>query len=836
MKNGVQSRGFFPGRRLLRWLVTGCAVGLGLTLGLEPERAIAAEDVIVTYGLLEFSLSRESLETFEETGRIEGSLRSYARFLDEETLADFRNLLQQRFELDPVVVSQITYSLLGEGVLQNLGQIIQTDARTDGFKALRAALILAANDPEGFAVVNLIEEFPSRAIRIDGAALLELRSEVLALLDYRDAAVQAVLTQMEEAPEQSPVDFSQLPDLGQLGPFAVTREVLTLNRDRLSLTGEPIPRPFRVILYLPDGLTQPAPVVVISHGLGSTPEAFEYLGAHLASYGYASVLPQHVGSDEARRDALISGLLGNSVNPVEFIDRPLDIRYTLDVLAQMAQPGGSLAGQMDVSQVGAIGHSFGGYTVLALAGAPLNIERVEALCDPPPFTLNAAPTLQCIAEQLPDFSYPLQDGRVQAAIAINPVTSVVLGPESVAQIDIPTLMIAGSGDFVAAVVQEQIHPYVWMTHSNKYLALIIPSGHTSADNSQGSPGQLARVLSGPNPQQSREYVRELSVAFMQRYLRNQSEYEVFLTPDYARSISDEEPLELALIQSLTAEDLREAYGREPPIPIVPSPVGVAVNTNAPSLLDTILETGVLPVTIRADVPPFGFVEQGQLQGYCVDLVMSLAAQLQAEYDVPIQPEVVAMPEVGDRFQTVAEGDAALECGPNTIRPDLEEVTFSTPFFITGTHFLVPEGEPTPINPYGLLEGVTLGVRDGSTTEDFLQQRYPNANIVDFEGPQAREQGIAAMLRGEVGAFAGDGVVLLGAAIAQGIPPDTYQLIPNTPLSCEPYGLVLPGNDPRWEATVNDFISSPEFRRITERQFTQEVYSYILLNLDFCAQG
>jgi len=832
--------GLWKGKRpsvwgLLRCGVAGWVVGLGLALG-GAQRAIAAEEVIVTYGLLEFSLAREDLETFEETGEITGSLRAYARFLDEEALADFRDLLQQRFELDPVVVSQITYSLLGEGVLQNLGQIVRTDARTTGFNALRAALILAANDPEGFAIVNLIEEFPSRAIRIDGVELLELRREVLALLDYRDAVVQAVVTQMEEAPEQSPVDFSQLPDLGELGPFPITREVLTLNRDRLALTGESIPRPFRVVLYLPQGLNQPAPVVVISHGLGSSPEAFEYLGEHLASYGFASVLPQHIGSDEARRDALISGLLGSSVNPVEFIDRPLDIRYTLDVLTQMAQPGGSLAGQMDVSQVGAIGHSFGGYTVLALAGAPLNLERVDAQCDPPPFTLNAAPTLQCIAEELPNFSYPLQDGRVQAAIAINPVTSVVLGPESLAQIDIPTLMIAGSNDFVAAVVQEQIHPYIWMTNSNKYLALIIPSGHTSADNGSGSPGPLSTVLSGPNPPQSREYIRELSLAFMQRYLRNQPEYEVFLTPDYARTISNQEPLELALIQSLTAEDLREAYGAEPPIPIVPSPVGTVVDANAPSLLDTILEEGVLPVAIRSDAPPFGFVEQGQLQGYCVDLVTSLAAQLEQIYEVPIQLEVVAVPELGDRFQAVVEGDAALECGPNTVRSGLEEITFSTPFFITGTHLLIPEDDPNPINPYSLLDGVTLGVRDGSTTERFLQQRYPNATIVDFEGPQAREQGILAMLQGQVDAFAGDGILLLGEAIAEDLPPDTYRLIPDTPLSCEPYGLALPDNDPRWEATVNDFINSAEFRRVTERQFSQEVYSYILLNLDFCAQG
>lgn len=811
-------------------------MGLGLVTGLKPERAIAAEEVIVTYRQLEFSLSRQSLEIFEETGRLEGDLRFYARFLDERALADFRRLLQQRFELDPVVVSQLTYSLMGEGVLRNLGDIIQTDARTSGFNALRAALILAAKDPEGFAVVNLIEQYPSRAIRIDGRQLLTLRNEFLALVDYRDAAVRAIRTEMDENPTDPPVDFSQLPNLSQLGPYQTTDITLNLNRDRQTIEGQPIPRSFRVNLHIPEGLDSPAPVVVISHGLGSTPEAFNYLGEHLASYGFATVLPQHIGSDESRRDALVSGVLGSDINPVEFIDRPLDIRYTLNVLEQMAQPGGSLAGQIDTNQVGVIGHSFGGYTALALAGAPLNIVRIQSQCNPPPFTLNAAPTLQCIATSLPNFAYPLQDSRVQAAIAISPTVSVVLGPESMSQLEVPTLLIGGSNDFVASVVQEQIHPFLWMTNPDKYLALMIPSGHSSADNTElTNAGPLAMVLSGPDPAQGREYIRELSLAFMQRYLQNQTDYAAYLTPDYARFIT-EGNLDLELVRSLTPADLQTAYGANPPIPIVPPLVQEPIAANARSVLDTIAQEGVLRAAIRPNALPFGLInDQGQLEGTCVDLMQGLAAHLTEQLDQPVRLEVVAQPEVSDGFQAVRRGAAMVECGPNSIRLGAEGVTFSSPFFITGTHLLVRQGDATQINPSGSLENVRLGVQDESATERFLERRYPAAEIVDFQGSRAQQQGVQAMRQGQIDAFAGDGILLLGEAIAQDLPPDSYRLIPETPLSCEPYGFVLPGGDRRWEATVNDFIASPEFRRRTERLFSPAVYSYILLNLDFCAQ-
>ncbi|MBD1912972.1 MULTISPECIES: alpha/beta fold hydrolase [unclassified Leptolyngbya] len=811
-------------------------MALGLGSGLKPQRAIAAEEVIVTYRQLEFSLSRESLEIFEETGKLEGDLRFYARFLDDQTLAAFRRILQQRFELDPVVVSQLTYSLMGEGVLQNLGQVIQTDARTNGFTALRAALTLAANEPEGFAVVNLIEQYPSRAIRIDGRQLLALRDEFLTLVDYRDAAVRAVQAEMDETTNQPPIDFSQLPDLSELGPYR-TRDIrLELHRDRQTAEGQPIARSFRVNLHIPEGLDHPAPVVVISHGLGSTPEAFDYLGEHLASYGFATVLPQHIGSDESLRDALISGVLGTDINPVEFIDRPLDIRYILDVLEQMAQPGGSLEGRIDTNQVGVIGHSFGGYTALALAGAPLNIDRIQAQCNPPPFTLNAAPTLQCIATRLPNFAYPLQDNRVRAAIAISPTISVVLGPESMSQIEVPTLMIGGSNDFVASVVQEQIHPFLWMTNEDKYLALMIPSGHSSADNTElANAGPLAAALAGPDPQQGREYIRELSLAFMQRYLQNQAEYDSYLTPDYAQFIRAGE-LDLALVRSLTPEDLQTAYGANPPIPIVPPLVQEPLAANASSVLDVIAAEGVLRVAIRTNALPFGFTDdQGQLQGYCVDLMEGLAAHLTQQLEVPIRMEVVAQPTVSDGFQAVLNGAAMVECGPNSIRLASEGVTFSSPFFITGTHFLVRESDQTPINPYGALEGTRLGVKDETATERFLEQRYPAASAVDFQGPLAQEQGVRAMLQGQVDAFAGDGILLLGEAIAQDLPPNSYRLIPDAPLSCEPYGLVLPEGDRRWETTVNNFIASSDFRRRTERLFSPELYSYILLNLDFCAQ-
>ena len=64
--------------------------------------------------------------------------------------------------------------------------------------------------------------------------------------------------------------------------------------------------------------------------------------------------------------------------PREYVDRPLDISFTLDELERLTAVGGAYQGRLDLNRVGMIGHSLGGYTTLAIAGAPINYSSVTA--------------------------------------------------------------------------------------------------------------------------------------------------------------------------------------------------------------------------------------------------------------------------------------------------------------------------------------------------------------------------------------------------------------------------------------------------------------------------
>ncbi|MFB2892944.1 alpha/beta hydrolase [Aerosakkonemataceae cyanobacterium BLCC-F50] len=541
---------------------------------LKPKPVLGAETIFISYGPLDFSLPVSSLEKFAKTGEVDRDLNFYARFLGENGLVNFREFLQRRLDISPVVVSQLTYTPIGEQLLQRLGTVIRTEGRLDGFYALRAALILAAADPEGMTMINIMRKFPTSGIRMDANQLLQLQRQFTILVNYQRAAVNAVTQATEQEARESSTKVPLPKNLQLRGNIRFSQRTLQLTRNTQSLGRNNSPHSFRVELYIPEGLSQPAPVVVISHGLGSDPKAFAYLGEHLASHGFVAVLPQHIGSDASLRQALLLGIARSSIDRMEFVNRPLDVKYTLDELERLSRS--ELAGKMNLQQVAVIGHSFGGYTALALAGAKLNQARIAQECNNQKISLNASYFLQCLAVDLPPVTEDLSDPRIKAAIALNPLTSIVFGPEGMGDIKIPTLILGGSADIIASVVEEQIQPFIWMKNPEKYLSVIIKSGHAAADQFDGTdqdpqPNSLGFLLSGRDPKLARDYIKGLSLVFVQAYLNGRSEYKGFLNAAYAQSVS-REPLKLDLIRSLTPEQLEQAFGRRPPIPIVPEPI------------------------------------------------------------------------------------------------------------------------------------------------------------------------------------------------------------------------------------------------------------------------
>ncbi|MCC3439275.1 MAG: alpha/beta hydrolase [Oscillatoriales cyanobacterium] len=537
--------------------------------------ALGAERIYVTYGPLEVSVPIESLTLFAKEGKIDSNLDGFAQYAKKSQLAEIRNGLQAKAEISPVTIAQFLYTPQGEVLLERLGRVIQTKARQPGFYAIRAALILAASDPEGMTILNVLRKFPTYGIRIDIARGLGIANELTSLINRSNRTIAGVAKLSEtQAAEESGIPPAEMLQIQEKGPYNWKKSSVTLtspNRDRT----------FDIDIYLPLKSPQPAPVVVISHGLGSDRISYEYLAKHLASYGFAVAVPEHPGSNAQQIQDLVTGRANEVAEPAEFVNRPLDIKDLLDYLTQLSTTNPAYRGQLDLQRVGVIGQSFGGYTALTLAGAEINFAQLDKDCKLENETWNLSLLLQCRARSLDRNQYNFGDPRVKAAIAINPIVSSILGETNLSKIQIPVMVIAGSADTVAPALLEQIQPFTWLTSPNKYLVLMNNGTHFSTiDQSPQSVFLPPAQAIGPEPALARRYLNGLSLAFMESYLNNKSKFRPYLEPNYALGIS-RNTLGLRILRSLTPQQLQQFSSAPPPRSPAPAPAIAPVAPPSP---------------------------------------------------------------------------------------------------------------------------------------------------------------------------------------------------------------------------------------------------------------
>jgi predicted dienelactone hydrolase len=137
-----------------------------------------------------------------------------------------------------------------------------------------------------------------------------------------------------------------------------------------------------VKIYYPKEGVGRLPVIIFSHGLGGSREGYEYLGVHWAGCGYISVHLQHAGSDDAvwkgKEPAEITkALTAAAMNLQNAAERPRDVSFVIDRLTELdSDPGFPLKGRLDLQRIGVAGHSFGGFTSMAIAGQDFGTIRM----------------------------------------------------------------------------------------------------------------------------------------------------------------------------------------------------------------------------------------------------------------------------------------------------------------------------------------------------------------------------------------------------------------------------------------------------------------------------
>ena len=531
------------------WLRRGCTWLLGL-LGAVATAAPgqAAEDLIVSFGVLQRAIPIADLERFATTGELTPQLQIYSQQLQltDDQLAQIQTVLTTPATLGPVPVAQFLYTEQGVLLLEQIGRVVQTPQRQANVQALRGALILAAADLEGgFTLLNVLKTYPTGAMRIDLAEGLAIAQEINQAILQSEVAFGEVRRQAEAQAQASPIDVEAMLRLVQ------SERQYGVARARVVVPG--LPRP--VELYLPQvraGRRVPAagfPVVVVSHGLGGTTGSYTYLAEYLASGGIAVAALEHAGSNDQQLYALLAGRSDAVVQDEEFLRRPRDVSRTLDILTQLQTPNTPLPARLDLSRVGIVGQSFGGYTALALAGATFDKPGLSEACPPSTLSFNPSLLLQCQAARLGDPGNSLSDGRVDSIFLMNPIGSVLFGASGYGQVAVPMMVVAGTADTIAPAFPEQIQPFDWMTVPERYLLLISQGTHfsTIGDVALGDqPLPIPPEIIGLRPELVWSYMQVLGLAYFKVTLAGDQRFQPAMTAAFAAALGTD-PYPLSLI-------------------------------------------------------------------------------------------------------------------------------------------------------------------------------------------------------------------------------------------------------------------------------------------------
>ena len=524
--------------------------------GLSAKKAQSAENIVLSYGALEFAISVDSIETYAKTGKLEGALKSYADLLTPEQLQQLKVGLITDADFSHLAIAQFLYSFQGEKILERVSRVVKTEARQPGFLALRSALILAAADRQGggLSPLNILQKFPTKTLRIDSRQGFELFKDLSQVVQKNALAIAAVEQAALQERRKQIVLTPGVRDLSLLisGGIRYQKQSLVMKDVKQRYpSGKLRDRVFALDLYLPQTQTKKLPLIVISHGLGGELTTFAYLARHLASHGFAVAVPEHPGSSATQIEALLTGFDNNVTPPQELLDRPLDIIFLLDRLEE------DYGDRIDTNNVGMVGQSFGAYTTLALSGAELNWSTLTTECDNIQNSWNLSLLIQCLAWQIPeaDTAINLKDERIKSAIAINPLTSSIFGQESLSKINIPLTIVSGSSDPVTPALPEQLTPFTWLTTKHKYLVLLKGGTHFSTLNESAGSIPVPATAIGPDPKIAQDYIKQLSLAFFGTYIQHKPRYAAYLNSEYGYVISKRK-MPLSLIQSLDPQSLK----------------------------------------------------------------------------------------------------------------------------------------------------------------------------------------------------------------------------------------------------------------------------------------
>lgn len=214
-----------------------------------------------------------------------------------------------------------------------------------------------------------------------------------------------------------------------------------------------------------------APVLIFSHGNGGIAEQSFFLTEYFASHGWIVLAVEHTGNT-----------LSNMTEEMYWLFelRPYDISAALDHLAELPSEH-LLAQKVSTSHWALSGHSFGGYTTLAIGGAGYAIDDIIQICEDPPANQQEA----CDYTQASQERYRIgfADPRLKAFIPMTPAGAELFGgTRGLNEISAPVMMMTAGLDATLPNVREGDPLWRRLTQAESVRIDFLYAGHFTFSN------------------------------------------------------------------------------------------------------------------------------------------------------------------------------------------------------------------------------------------------------------------------------------------------------------------------------------------------------------------
>ena len=275
----------------------------------------------------------------------------------------------------------------------------------------------------------------------------------------------------------------------------------------------------------------PFPIVLFSHGFRGIHVQSYAITERIASHGFVVVAPNHAGNtlfDFSATDEQVAEVA---------LGRPGDMAFSLaQVTALSATPGHWAEGLVDATRVAILGHSFGGWTTLVVAGAVVDADAGQAQCGAGtdadifcPYIAHWPPGTQlAMAPPMPG---------LKAAVALAPGGVASFAPGGLDTVSVPTLVMGGSLDQTTPLALETMPIYDALP-GPRALGVIEGASHMSYTNICDVPGSdlfmpdfcgLEGVVDSGVAHRA---AAALAVAWLRRWVRGEVGMDSILTPEW----------------------------------------------------------------------------------------------------------------------------------------------------------------------------------------------------------------------------------------------------------------------------------------------------------------